>query len=79
MLALVDGVPRTLSLDAFIRHWVTHQIDVIVRRTRLPPARGRGTPAHPRRACLKAIDALDEVIRPHPPLSHHRRGRPRRR
>src|SRR5699024_11645908 len=34
MLALVDGVPRTLSLDAFIRHWVTHQIDVVVRRTR---------------------------------------------
>ncbi|NED84809.1 DNA gyrase subunit A, partial [Streptomyces sp. SID11233] len=32
MLALVDGVPRTLSLDAFIRHWVTHQIEVIVRR-----------------------------------------------
>ncbi|HIX00359.1 MAG TPA: DNA gyrase subunit A, partial [Candidatus Nesterenkonia stercoripullorum] len=33
MLALVDGVPRTLSLDAFVHHWVTHQIDVIVRRT----------------------------------------------
>ena len=34
MLAIVDGVPRTLSLDAFIRHWVNHQMDVIVRRTR---------------------------------------------
>src|SRR5690606_4604456 len=33
MLALVDEVPRTLSLDAFVRHWTTHQIDVIVRRT----------------------------------------------
>lgn len=33
MLALVDGVPRTLSLDAFIRHWVNHQLDVIARRT----------------------------------------------
>ncbi|HEY7723140.1 MAG TPA: DNA gyrase subunit A, partial [Pedococcus sp.] len=33
MLALVDGVPRTLPLDAFIRHWVEHQIEVIVRRT----------------------------------------------
>src|SRR5699024_6631370 len=32
MLALVDGVPRTLSLDAFIRHWVTHQIEVVVDR-----------------------------------------------
>jgi DNA gyrase subunit A len=35
MLAIVDGVPRTLPLDGFIRHWVTHQIEVIVRRTRL--------------------------------------------
>ena len=34
MLALVDGVPRTLSIDGFIRHWITHQMDVIVRRTR---------------------------------------------
>jgi len=34
MLALVDNVPRTLSLDAFIRHWVNHQLDVIVRRTK---------------------------------------------
>ena len=33
MLALVDGVPRTLPLDAFIRHWVDHQMDVIRRRT----------------------------------------------
>ena len=33
MLALVDGVPRTLRLDQLIRHWVTHQIEVIVRRT----------------------------------------------
>ena len=42
MLALVDGVPRTLPLDEFIRHWVAHQIEVIVRRTALPPAQGRG-------------------------------------
>ena len=34
MLALVEGVPRTLRLDQLVRHWVTHQIDVIVRRTR---------------------------------------------
>ena len=34
MLALVDGVPRTLSIDGFIRHWINHQIDVIVRRTK---------------------------------------------
>jgi DNA gyrase subunit A len=61
MLALVDGVPRTLPLDAFVRHWVTHQIEVIVRRTRyrLRKAEER---AHILRAYLKALDALDEVI-----------------
>ena len=49
MLALVDGVPRTLSLDAFVRHWVDHQIDVIVRRTRYRLARGAEADAHLRR------------------------------
>ena len=34
MLAIVDGVPRTLRLDQFISHYVDHQIEVIVRRTR---------------------------------------------
>src|SRR5213078_1442121 len=34
MLAIVDGVPRTLPLDGFITHWIDHQIEVIVRRTR---------------------------------------------
>ncbi|UFU08469.1 DNA gyrase subunit A [Ruania halotolerans] len=61
MLALVDGVPRTLSLDAFIRHWVAHQIDVIVRRTEflLKQAEDR---IHILRGLMKALDALDEVI-----------------
>ena len=61
MLALVDGVPRTLSLDAFIRHWVNHQLDVIQRRTRfrLKQAEER---AHILRGYLKALDMLDEVI-----------------
>ncbi|MEE1930030.1 DNA gyrase subunit A [Streptomyces sp. TRM 70351] len=61
MLALVDGVPRTLSLDAFIRNWVAHQVDVIVRRTRyrLRKAEER---AHILRGLLKALDAIDEVI-----------------
>jgi DNA gyrase subunit A len=61
MLALVDGVPRTLRLDQMIRHWVTHQIDVIVRRTRylLRKAQER---AHILRALLKAIDQIDAVI-----------------
>jgi DNA gyrase subunit A len=61
MLALVDGVPRTLRLDQMIRHWVSHQIDVIVRRTRhlLGKAQER---AHILRGLLRAIEAIDEVI-----------------
>ena len=50
MLALVDGVPRTLSLDAFIRYWVDHQVEVIVTAHPVPAAQGRGAAAHPRRA-----------------------------
>ena len=61
MLALVDGVPRTMSLDAFIRHWVTHQIEVIQRRTEylLADAQRR---IHILQGYLKALDMLDEVI-----------------
>ncbi|CAB4623683.1 unannotated protein [freshwater metagenome] len=61
MLALVDGVPRTLSLDGFITNWVAHQVEVIVRRTqfRLKKAEER---AHILRGYLKALDALDAVI-----------------
>ena len=61
MLALVDGVPRTLPLSAFIRHWVDHQMDVIRRRTafRLRKAEEE---AHILRGLLKALDVLDEVI-----------------
>jgi len=61
MLAIVDGVPRTLSLDAFIRHWVNHQLEVIVRRTRYR-LRQAEEEAHILRGLLKALDALDEVI-----------------
>jgi DNA gyrase subunit A len=61
MMALVDRVPRTLRLDQMIRHWVAHQIEVVVRRTRylLRKAQER---AHILRALLKAIDRIDEVI-----------------
>ncbi|TYB49301.1 DNA gyrase subunit A [Actinomadura chibensis] len=61
MLALVDGVPRTLRIDQFVRHWVAHQVEVIVRRTRflLRKAEER---AHILRALLKALDRIDEVI-----------------
>ena len=61
MLALVDGVPRTLTLEQFLRYWIAHQIEVIQRRTRyrLRKAEER---AHILRGYLKALDALDEVI-----------------
>ena len=61
MLALVDGVPRTLTLDQFITSWVAHQIDVIVRRTRYRLAEAERQ-AHIYRGYAKALDALDEVI-----------------
>ncbi|WAL65610.1 DNA gyrase subunit A [Amycolatopsis cynarae] len=61
MLALVDGVPRTLRLDQVVRHYIKHQIEVIVRRTRyrLRKAEER---AHILRGLVKALDMLDEVI-----------------
>ncbi|WP_019181686.1 DNA gyrase subunit A [Microbacterium yannicii] len=61
MLAIVDGVPRTLPLDGFISHWIDHQIEVIVRRTRFRLAKAERR-MHILRGYLKALDALDEVI-----------------
>ena len=61
MLALVDNVPRTLSIDAFLRLWVKHQIDVIVRRTRFRLRKAEER-AHILRGYLKALNALDAVI-----------------
>ncbi len=61
MLALVDDVPRTLSIDQFISHWIAHQIDVIQRRTRYR-LREAEKQAHVYRGLVKALDALDEVI-----------------
>jgi DNA gyrase subunit A len=61
MLALVDGVPRTLRLDQMIRYWVAHQIEVIVRRTRFR-LRKAAERLHIVAALLKAIDRIDEVI-----------------
>ncbi len=61
MLALVDGVPRTLSLDKFVRYWMDHQVEVIVRRTRYLLAEAERQ-AHIYRGLVKALDALDEVI-----------------
>lgn len=61
MLALVDGVPRTLTLDQFITNWIKFQIEVIQRRTtfRLRKAKER---AHILEGYLKALDAIDEVV-----------------
>ena len=61
MLALVDEVPRTLSLDAFVSHWVIHQVEVIQRRTRYR-LRKAEEEAHVFRGMVKALDALDDVI-----------------
>jgi DNA gyrase subunit A len=76
MLALVDGVPRTLTIDQFISNWVAHQIDVIQRRTayRLRKAEER---AHIFRGLVKALDMLDEVIaliRRSPDVAEARQG-----
>ena len=76
MLALVDGVPRTLPLDGFIRHWVDHQVEVIVRRTQFRLRKAEARHPHPARL-LKALDALDEVIALIRRSPHRRRG-PRR-
>jgi len=61
MLAIVDGVPRTLSIDGFITHWADHQVEVIVRRTQFRLAKAEAR-MHILEAYLKALDALDEVI-----------------
>ena len=61
MVALVDGVPRTLNLVQALQAYVEHQIDVIRRRTqfRLDKARAR---AHIVEGLLKALDMIDAII-----------------
>src|SRR5487761_1911035 len=61
MLALVDGVPRTLNLTQALTHYIAHQVDVVTRRTqfRLRKAEAR---AHIVEGLLRAIDMLDLVI-----------------
>ncbi|NUS74310.1 MAG: DNA gyrase subunit A [Corynebacteriales bacterium] len=61
MLAIVDGVPRTLNLAEMIQYYVAHQIEVIVRRTAFRK-RKKEERAHILRGLLKALDAIDEVI-----------------
>jgi DNA gyrase subunit A len=61
MVALVDEVPRTLSLDGFVRHWIAHQIEVIQRRTRFRLRKAQER-AHILRGYARALDQLDAVI-----------------
>ncbi|MFC2373464.1 MAG: DNA gyrase subunit A [Parascardovia denticolens] len=61
MLALVDGVPRTLSLDAFIRHWISHQLEVVDRRTKYLKREAEERD-HILQGYLKALDMIEEVI-----------------
>jgi DNA gyrase subunit A len=61
MLALVDGVPRVLTLEAALKVYVEHQIEVVTRRSefRLKKARDR---AHILEGLLKALDVIDQII-----------------
>ena len=72
MLALVDGVPRTLTIDQFVSNWVDHQIDVIQRRTRYRLARGGALGPHPARSGEGARRAR-RGDRADPPLARGRR------
>ncbi|MDX6606826.1 MAG: gyrase subunit, partial [Solirubrobacterales bacterium] len=62
MVALVDNVPRTLSLLEMIRHYVVHQRDVITRRTQHELSRAEAR-AHILEGLLVALDNLDAVIK----------------
>ncbi len=61
MLALVDGVPRTLNLAQALGHYIAHQVDVVTRRTRFRLRKAEAR-AHIVEGLLKAIDMLDLVI-----------------
>jgi DNA gyrase subunit A len=60
-LALVDGVPRVLSLADMLSHYITHQVTVVVRRTRFELRKAQER-AHILEGLLIALDHLDEVI-----------------
>ena len=62
MVALVDGVPRTLSLKELIQHYVGHQREVVTRRTQFELRRAEAR-AHILEGLLVALDNLDAVIK----------------
>ena len=61
MLALVDGVPRTLRLDEFVHYYIDHQVEVIIRRSKYRLAE-KERRSHILSGYLKALNALDAVI-----------------
>ncbi|MGH9069562.1 MAG: DNA gyrase subunit A [Acidimicrobiales bacterium] len=61
ILALVDGVPRTLTLVDALQAYVDHQVEVITRRSRYRLAKARDR-AHIVEGLLRAIDSLDAII-----------------
>ena len=62
MLALDNGLPRTMNIKHFIAAWIDHRIEVIRRRTRFELAKAEAS-AHILEGYLKALDHLDEVVR----------------
>src|SRR6266536_1966885 len=62
MLALVDGVPRTLRLDQFIKHYIAHQVDVVTKRSRFELRKAEERD-HIVQGLLIALEHIDEVIR----------------
>ena len=73
MLALVDGVPRVLSLKEMLHYYIAHQEDVIVRRTRYELAKAEER-AHILEGYVIALDNIDEVIQHHPLLANGQGG-----
>ncbi len=61
MVALVDGVPRTLNLAQMLTAYVAHQVEVITRRTRFRLTKARDR-AHIVEGLLKALDMIDQIV-----------------
>ena len=61
LVALVDGVPRTLSYKQVLKHYVAHQFEVVTRRTRYELGRAQAR-AHILEGLLVALSNLDEVV-----------------
>lgn len=60
-LALVNGIPKRLSLREMLRHYIDHQVDVVTRRTRFDLKKAQAR-AHILEGYLMALDHIDEVI-----------------